>query len=85
MQVTIRARALEAPWGSGPTSPAVRTVGIADRCPRCGHPRGTPKTIRQHDDGVTYWVDVWSNDCGHVDSYTDVAIEAGLVPREERV
>lgn len=80
MIVTIRVRALEAPWGSGPTAPCLRTVTIADACPRCGGPRGgTVGNLNQHDDGVHYSVNVWQNACGHIDFYDDVAAEAGLV------
>lgn len=78
MRVGIRVRAAEAPWGVGPTAPVVQEVEILAECPRCGKPRGKPSTVRQHDDGVTYYVDVWTNPCGHVDRYEDVAKEAGL-------
>lgn len=80
MRVTIRDRAAEAPWGVGPTNPAVVTVTIADTCPGCGGPRGAPHLLRQHDDGVTYWVHVWDNPCGHIDHYTAVAAEAKVRP-----
>lgn len=80
--VTIRARELEAPWGSGPTRPAIVSVTIADDCPRCGGPRGVPVSTRQHEDGETYWVSTWTNPCGHIDAYTEVAREAGLVKKE---
>lgn len=76
MTVTIRDRSAEAPWGVGPTSPAVRTVTISALCPECGAPRGKPSSLRQHDDGCTYYVDIWTNPCGHHDMYEDVAVEA---------
>lgn len=79
VRVTIRVRALEAPWGSGPNNPVIRTAEIADTCQECGGPRGTPRSNHTHDDGVDYWVDTWTNPCGHADGYVDVAVEAGLV------
>lgn len=76
MTVRIRDRAAEAPWGSGPNRPVIRTVTIAATCPRCGGPRGTPRNLNQHDDGEWYSTHVWDNPCGHVDAYADVAKEA---------
>lgn len=73
--VAVRDRAKEAPRGSGPTSPCVRVVRIAATCP-CGGPRGEARHIPQHDDGASYWVDVWENPCGHLDRYADVLQEA---------
>lgn len=75
MTVRIRDRAAESPWGSGPTSPIVRTVTISDMCP-CGGPRGEARNLNQYDDGVHYSVDVWTNPCGHTDMYADVVREA---------
>lgn len=76
MIVRVRDRAAEAPWGVGPTSPVVRAVTISAQCPRCGGPRGEARNVNQVDDGVRYSVDVWHNDCGHVDMYADVVREA---------
>jgi len=76
MTVRVRNQAAETPWGSGPTSPVVTTVTIPAVCPRCGGPRGEARTLRQHEDGTTYFVDVWDNPCGHVDLYEDVVREA---------
>lgn len=76
MTVTIRDRGAEAPWGVGPTSPAIRAVTISHTCPTCGGPRGEAKPLNQHDDGASYTVDVWSNPCGHVDMYSAVVREA---------
>ena len=81
--VRIRDRAAEAPWGSGLTSPVVRTVEISANCPQCGGPRGERRSLRQHDDGATYYVDVWDNACGHVDLFGPVAREAAAI-REQR-
>lgn len=72
----IRDRAAESSWGSGLTNPAVREVEISPTCPECGGPRGEARSMRQHEDGATYYVDVWKNPCGHVDMYRDVAEEA---------
>jgi hypothetical protein len=76
MTVTIRDRSAEAPWGVGPTSPVVRTLTISASCPTCSARRGQPSTLRQHDDGCTYYVDVWTNPCGHLDRYEAVVDEA---------
>lgn len=80
MRVTVRDRNAEGPWGSGPTNPTLVTIDIPNTCPRCGGPRGNPRHVRQHDDGVTYWVDVWDNPCGHLDRYTDVVKEGTVRP-----
>lgn len=72
MQVTIRVRALEAPWGVGLTNPVTREVTIATDCPRCGEKRGEPTGLNQYDDGAHYWVQVWRNPCGHLDRYAAV-------------
>lgn len=76
MQVTIRDRSREMPWGSGPTNPQTRTVTISAYCPQCGGRRGEPRGLRQHEDGANYWVHVWDNPCRHIDHYTAVAREA---------
>ena len=78
MRVTIRDRAAESPWGSGLTNPAVRSVEISAYCPKCGGERGKPTSTRQHEDGVTYYVDTWDNSCGHIDQYAAVAKEAAM-------
>lgn len=72
----VRDRGGERPWGHGPTTVAVRTVTIGSACPQCGADRGRPVNLNQHDDGVYYSVDVWTNPCGHVDTYTAVLAEA---------
>lgn len=74
--VRIRDRAAEAPWGVGLTSPRVVDVEISANCPTCQSPRGERRRMRQHDDGVDYYVDVWSNPCDHTDNYARVAQEA---------
>jgi hypothetical protein len=76
LTVRVRDRSAEAPWGYGLTSPIVRTLTIADTCPRCGGPRGEPSNLNECDDGAYYSVDVWTNPCGHVDLYADVVREA---------
>ena len=76
MTVTVRDRNAERPWGSGRTSPVIREVTISARCPRCSNLRGEPEQTSQHEDGVSYSVDVWHNPCGHVDMYADVVDEA---------
>jgi hypothetical protein len=78
MTVTVRDRSAEAAWGNGPTKPVTRTVTISAFCqvPDCGQRRGEPGGLSSHDDGASYWVQVWANPCGHVDSYADVVEEA---------
>lgn len=89
IRVRVRDRSAEAPWGSGPTSPVIRTVEISATCPRCGGPRGEPRNLNQVDDGAHYSVDVWANPCGHADPYTAVVEEArqlaAAVTRRNRV
>ena len=75
MQVRVRDRSAEAPWGVGLTNPVVRTVEISANCPVCGGPRGVPRNLNQVDDGAYYSVDVWTNPCGHVDHYAVVVKE----------
>lgn len=76
MIVTVRDRASESPWGSGPTNPVTRTVTISAYCPVCGERRGEPYGINSCDDGAFYWVQGWTNPCGHVDTYAAVLTEA---------
>jgi len=54
----------------------VKTVQIADVCPRCGGPRGEVTSWIYPEDGHYYTPDVWENPCGHVDRYSDVLKEA---------
>lgn len=75
MVVTVRDRSSEAPWGRGLTNPKTRKVTISVYCPVCGGHRGEPRGLNQHDDGVWYWVEIWDNPCGHVDSYAAVLAE----------
>jgi hypothetical protein len=83
MQVTVRDRSREAPWGQGLTNPVTRKVTISAFCPVCGGRRGEPQDLKQHDDGVSYWVQIWDNPCGHVDLYEDVVKEAaGLIAKK---
>lgn len=76
MTVRVRDRSAEAPWGVGLTSPIVRRVTISAACRVCGGKRGEPSNLNQYDDGAHYSVDVWTNDCGHIDSYAAVVKEA---------
>lgn len=76
MRITVRDRASESAWGSGPTNPRTRTVTISAFCPTCGARRGQPRGLNTCDDGTFYWVQVWDNPCGHVDHYVDVIREA---------
>lgn len=74
--VTVRDRDAEPAWGSGLTNPAVRAVTIAASCPECDGPRGEPRGQNSCEDGAHYWVQVWDNPCGHVDTYAAVVAEA---------
>jgi hypothetical protein len=74
--VTVRDRAAESPWGSGPTNPVTRTVTISAYCPKCGARRGEPQGLNTSDDGAFYWVEMWTNPCGHADLYAAVVKEA---------
>ncbi|MCD5326804.1 hypothetical protein ACFFU8_17935 [Chromobacterium piscinae] len=57
-------------------------VEIADTCQKCGGPRGTPTRNRYCEDGEFYYVDNWTNPCGHVDRYLDVLREAKALKGE---
>jgi hypothetical protein len=76
MTVTVRDRSAEAPWGSGLTDPKTRKIVISAFCPKCGERRGEPEGANQCDDGAYFWVQVWTNPCGHLDRYEDVLAEA---------
>lgn len=77
MTVRVRDRATEAAaWGSGLFSPIVRTVTIPRACPTCGARRGEPRNLNQYEDGARFSVDVWTNPCGHLDTYAAVLGEA---------
>lgn len=78
MAVTVRDRSREAPWGSGPNSPVIRTIQISAFCPNCGARRGSPESLYTYDDGEHYYVSTWrcSAACGHVDLYANVVVEA---------
>ncbi|MFC9361303.1 hypothetical protein ACFTZB_32585 [Rhodococcus sp. NPDC057014] len=74
--VTVRDRTAEPGWGSGLLRVCTRKVEISISCAHCGGRRGIPKPTYQHEDGITYWVDTWTNPCGHVDHYASVLAEA---------
>ncbi|MFD6097174.1 hypothetical protein ACFVWN_20495 [Nocardiopsis flavescens] len=76
LTVRIRVHSAESRWGSGPFSPVVRPVVLDALCPQCGGLRGEPRNHRQHEDGVWFSVDIWSNPCGHTDTYAAVVEEA---------
>jgi len=54
------------------------TVNISKVCPVCGGPRGIPTWQTFCEDGEWLSVNIWTNDCGHVDLYKDVLTEAGI-------
>ncbi len=72
----------------------VREVTIEATCPRCGGPRGWPKTQMMsmgRSGRDRREVDCWSNPCGHVDAFDlvlaeaefgrAVLVEAGVLPQ----
>ena len=50
-------------------------IEISDNCPKCGGKRGKPYQERHCHDGVSYMVDRWENECGHLDLYPDCWVE----------
>lgn len=79
MKVTVVDRAyISRAWGNGYRSilEALRTVEIANTCPRCGGPRGEPQLQRMCEDGEWYSASIWQNPCSHIDMYPDVLAEA---------
>lgn len=84
MRVTVVDRARMArDWGSpGLYTIHTQTVEIDDRCPRCGVQRGQPWKERLVEDGHAVTVDRWENECGHVDKYDEVLIEAMMAAEE---
>ncbi|WP_242890894.1 hypothetical protein [Actinomadura litoris] len=63
---------------------AIRTVQLVWTCPACGRPRGEPGHSMIVEDGEYYYVDAWSNTCGHIDMYRQVLVEAGWHPIQHR-
>ena len=60
-------------------------VNISKTCPKCGGPRGEPYDGLSFDGSRRLYVSRWDNPCGHIDSYSDVRVEArsnGLNPGE---
>ena len=57
--------------------PVVDDYLISAACPRCGAPRGRPELqiLADQVTGHYFCADVWTNPCGHVDSYADVLLE----------
>ena len=56
------------------------TIVIADCCPECNGPRGKPVPHRFCEDGEWFTTDRWTNECGHIDYYAQVLVEAGYKP-----
>lgn len=52
------------------------SVRLKWTCPICGKPRGIIKRVKSYDGSLWMNCDGWDNPCGHVDSYTDVFLEA---------
>ena len=53
---------------------------ISDKCPKCGARRGIKRWRGLSYDGSRRMeVDCWSNECGHIDKYSDIRKEIGLI------
>lgn len=86
MTVKVRdSRTEAANWGHGRGGPIVRTVTIPAVCPVCGGPRGEVQGHNACEDGEYFHINVWFNDCGHVDLYDAVLVEAGIHPPKAKV
>jgi hypothetical protein len=72
----MKVRVVKRNRNNGWISPAIVTVTIADTCPVCGGPRGSPYNYNWHEDGDWYSCDRWDNPCGHVDKYDACLAEA---------
>ena len=55
-----------------------KTITISAFCPQCGERRGIPTWINQAEDGEWFQLNVWTNECGHLDTYHSVLLEAGI-------
>lgn len=53
-----------------------RVVKLIWTCPTCGGPRGKINPGISFDGSLRLEVDVWHNDCGHIDKYAACRIEA---------
>jgi len=84
MQVTIVDRKHMAATYGTPAFRGVclRTVDISDKCPACGGARGEPRKTRYHEWGEFYYVDNWTNPCGHIDKYSAVLNESNVQYRK---
>lgn len=52
------------------------TIEISDNCPKCGAKRGVNRWRGLSYDGSRRLdVDCWSNECGHIDKYSEVIKE----------
>jgi len=56
-------------------------VEIQDTCPKCGAKRGVKRWKGLSYDGSRrLHVDCWENECGHIDTYSEVRTEGKPVP-----
>lgn len=53
---------------------------ISDNCPVCRKKRGKPYKGLSFDGSRRLEVDLWKNECGHVDKYSSVRKEGKLLP-----
>lgn len=87
MKVIVVDRHLQSQlWGNGYRSihEVIREIEVSTKCPVCGGPRGTPALRRFCEDGEWYDVHVWQNPCGHLDSYSNLLLEAGAHNAQDR-
>lgn len=60
-------------------------VTISDNCPVCGGKRGIPKPYRFCEDGEWFDVNIWRNECGHVDMYKDCFLEHQKIKESKEI
>lgn len=77
---TMTVRVVDRGTGRDYQYPIIRTVTIAAVCPRDGGTRGEPWPYRFAEDGGWLTCDRWTNPCGHIDTYDEVLVEAGVRP-----
>ena len=71
MTVVVRDPAGEAEGGP----PCLRIVTVSAFCPVCLERRGQPRTVCVTSGPRPYWLDVWSNPCGHPQNRAAAVLE----------
>jgi hypothetical protein len=54
-------------------------------CPICGSKRGKPKWHNQPEDGEWFQVNIWHNECGHIDTYRDCYFESEKIKATNKI